>query len=64
MPTSAANIQLLHLEERIDKAIKELSATYPFLTSDVVRTKVEERKSKSDELALRTLREISESLST
>ncbi len=54
--------QLALLEKKIDKTMRDLASTYPFLKSDI-RSERQEGDKSSDELALGALRELRESLS-
>lgn len=54
--------QLALLEAKIDKAMRDLSSSYPFLISDPRSKKQNEDDQRSDELALGALRTIRESL--
>lgn len=64
MYTSTANVQLALLEKKIDETIQDMSPMYPFLVlgRSLSKKQRDEDDQRSDELALRTIREISESL--
>jgi len=64
MCSSTANVQLALLEKKIDETIEEMSPLYPFLMvgRSLTKKQRDEDDHRSDELALRTIREISERL--